>query len=174
MKLVDPERSWNELERRLERERDARSIAVLTQVRDHMRAELRMQLPETMATLVDDPIYYFHGFPGFDSLRGRREVEDYYRKMFDAGRMHAEFETARIVVDPAAVVTEGTMVSLVDGAAVLAAGVTEVNSRKVDAVANYLSKTPLLVMWPIAPDARIIGENIYLGAARYDDVPANS
>jgi limonene-1,2-epoxide hydrolase len=168
LKLIDPERSWHALETRIASEKDGRRRALLERVRDHMRDELRELLEPVMATLADEPVYHFHGMAGFDTLRGRPAVEAYYRQMFSAGRMNAEFVIERIAVDNDTVVTEGTMIALVAGDNV-PDGALPVR----DASAQYLASTPLLVVWPATADGRLTGENIYLGAARYTRAPAD-
>ena len=174
MKPIDPERSWVELERRIGVERDPRCRSLLELVRDHMRAELRMQLQPVMATLADRPIYSFHGMPGYESLQGTAAVEAYYRQMFSEGRMGAEFQIARIVVDHATVVTEGTMISALVADEALAANIRDVKGEAVSVGSRYLARTPLLVVWPATAGGRLVGENIYLGSASYDDCPAHS
>ena len=164
MKVIDPERSWLALEKRMASESNARRRAVLARVRDHMRDELRELLEPVMATLSDEPLYHFHGMPGFDVLRGRPAVESYYRQMFSAGRMNAEFVIERIAVDDNTVVTEGKMIALADRASMPA------DQPKQDA-AQFLAVTPLLVVWPVTEDGMLIGENIYLGATHYVPTP---
>ena len=59
----DPERSWQGLEERIKIEKDPRCRQLLEQVRDHMRTEIRGELPALMATLVDEPSYHLWGLP---------------------------------------------------------------------------------------------------------------
>jgi hypothetical protein len=165
MKLIDPERSWLALEKRLAGETDTRRRALLTRVRNHMRDELRELLEPVMATLSDEPLYHFHGMPGLDVLRGRAAVVSYYRQMFSAGRMNAEFVIERVAVDDNTVVTEGEMITQADADSVPA------ELRERNPSAQYLAITPLLVVWPATADGLLIGENIYLGTTRY--APAN-
>ena len=145
-------------------EADSRARLLLENVRNHMRAELREQLDPVMATLVDDPIYHFHGMPGFETLRGRKAVADYYRNMFAAGRMGAEFQVERIIADHDTVVTEGTMISL--GGSPKKMGTDPLVGHMTSVI-----RTPLLVVWPAAADGRLIGENIYLGTAQHEELP---
>jgi limonene-1,2-epoxide hydrolase len=133
-----------------------------------MIAELREQLQAVMATLAKEPAYYFFGIDGGVILNGRSEVEAYYKEMFSMGRMNAEFDIHRIVVDEHAVVTEGSMLSLVDASELVQAGINEVGGAKVTIGSSYLSRVPLLVVWPVTDDGRLVGENIYLGGGRYD------
>jgi len=162
LKVIDPERSWVAVERRMAVEADLRVRLLLENVRNHMRAELREQLDPLMATLVDDPIYHFHGMPGFESLRGRKAVEDYYRTMFVSGRMNAEFLVERIIADHDTVVTEGTMISLGRS--------NGVELAPLSGQMTSVIRTPLLVVWPAAADGRLIGENIYLGTAQHEEL----
>ena len=145
-------------------ESNPRHKLLLEQVRNHMRSELREQLAAVMETLCDIPIYRFVGVDGLSTLTGRAEVESYYRAMFAQGRMNAEFVIERIVVDDDAVITEGVMIALSSPA----------NTPEAKSSPNgeiWLSKTPLLVVWPAAPDGRLIGENIYLGNAILEKAP---
>jgi limonene-1,2-epoxide hydrolase len=162
--VVNPERSWVALERRMASESNPRHKLLLEQVRNHMRSELREQLAPVMKTLCDDPIYKFVGIDGLSALTGRAEVESYYRSMFAQGRMNAEFVIERIVVDDETVVTEGVMVALSTSAKA-----SDANQSANDGV--LISKTPLLVVWPTARDGRLIGENIYLGSPTLEKVP---
>jgi SnoaL-like domain len=152
-------------------ETNPRHAALLKLVRDHMRDELRLQLEPVMATLVDDPEYHFHGMPGYDTLRGRAEVERYYRQMFAENRMSAEFVIKRIVVDNDTVITDGSMIALIEGATLVATNAGDIDGRKPDAASSYLASSPLLVVWPVAANALLIGEEIYLGAPRYKNLP---
>ena len=167
-KIVDPERSWAKLEDRLASEKNPRYRLILEQVRNHMRAELRLQLEPTMETLTATPEYNFFGPDGGMVLRGRAGVEAYYREMFAQGRMNAEFEVTRIVVDDNAAVTEGTMTALVSAEELSQAGIKQVNGVSVVTDGSYLSRVPLLVVWPVDRDGRIVGENIYIGGTRYE------
>jgi hypothetical protein len=96
--------------------------------------------------------------------KGRDAVAAFYTDMIASGGNHFEFEISRIVVDHAAVVTEGVMRVLMPGAAVLASGVAEVAGVPVDSDARYVSENQILTVWPAAEDGRIQGEDIYFGS----------
>jgi hypothetical protein len=160
----DPEQSWAALEARIEGETDPRLRQLLTQVRDHMRTEIRGELTGLMATLVDEPRYHFWGTPVEGGPKGRSAVEEFYRQMIAGGGNDFQFDIRRIVVDADAVVTEGRMRQKIPGAAVSASGVEEVGGEPVDPQATYLAETQILTVWPMSSDGRIEGEDIYFGS----------
>lgn len=160
----DPEQSWAALEARLARETDPRRRQLLEQVRDHMRTEIRGELPALMATLVDEPSYHLWGLPVEAGPKGRAAVEEFYRQMIAGGGNNFQFEIRRIVVDDDTVVTEGVMRQPMPGTAVAASGVSEVEGEPVDTEATYLSEMQILTVWPMSADGRIAGEDIYMGS----------
>jgi hypothetical protein len=160
----DPELSWAPLEARLAEEADPRRRELLAQVRDHLRSEIRGELPALMATLVDDPDYHLWGLPFEGGPKGRAAVEEFYRQMIAGGGNRFEFEIRRIVVDADTVVTEGVMRQSISGAAVAASGVSDVAGEPVDTEASYLSEMQILTVWPMSADGRILGEDIYMGS----------
>lgn len=162
--IFDPEQSWAALDARIESEKDSRRRQLLMQVRDHMRTEIRGELPGLMATLVDEPRYHFWGVPVEGGPKGRAAVEAFYRQMIAGGGNHFHFDIRRVVVDADTVVTEGRMRQKVPGAAVIASGVEEVAGEAVDAATTYLAETQILTVWPMSADGRIEGEDIYFGS----------
>lgn len=162
--IFDPDRSWEALERRMETETDPRRRALLAQVRDHMRTEIKGQLEPLMATLTDEPRYHFHGL-GFDmGPKGREAVHDFYRDMIEGGGNRFMFDIQRIVVDDHAVVTEGFMRTSTRGADLLASGVTEVEGSPVESDADYIAESLILTVWPADDEGRLIGEDIWFGS----------
>jgi hypothetical protein len=160
----DPDQSWDALERRMETERDPRRKLLLSQVRDHMRAEITGQLDGLMATLIDEPEYHFRGL-GFDmGPKGRSNVHTFYKDMICGGGNRFQFDIQRIVVDENTVVTEGLMRSLTSGEALISSGVSEVNGEPVDANARYVSENLILTVWPADADGRLVGEDIWFGS----------
>jgi len=166
--LVDPERSWLPLEKRMAEEKEPRRRQLLEQVRNHMRAELREQLEPVLATLVDEPVFNFFGGGMDGTLNGREPVVAYYKQMFAAGRMGAEFRLDRIAVDESSVVTEGVMLSKYSGEDLIAAGVKDVGNEPVQKGKDYLGELPMIIMWPADKDGKLIGENIYMGGGFFD------
>lgn len=160
----DPERTWQAVERRLEAESDPRTRALLTQVRDHMRSEIRGDFDALMKTLVDEPRYHFWGVGEEGGPKGREAVETFYRNMIAGGGNRFHFEVERVVADRDAVVTEGAMRQPMAGAVVAAAGISEVEGEPVDESATYLAEWQILTVWPADADGRLRGEDIYFGS----------
>jgi hypothetical protein len=160
----DPERSWAPIEARIDQESEPRHIRLLEQVRDHLRTEIRGELPGLMATLTDEPEYHLWGMPVEAGPKGRAAVEAFYTGMIAGGGNNFHLEITRIVVDADAVVTEGRMYTRVPGSIVLASGIEQVDGEPVDAETFYLNSAQVLTVWPGAEDGRLIGENIYMGS----------
>jgi hypothetical protein len=162
--VFDPERSWAAVEARLEQESDPARKALLAQVRDHIRSEVRGDFDALMATLVDEPLYHFWGTDEDGGPKGREAVETFYRGMLASGGNRFHFEVERIFVDEGGVVTEGRMRQPMPGVLVAASGVSEVDGEPVDPDAGYLSEWQILTVWPAGADGRLVGEDIYFGS----------
>jgi len=163
---VDPERSWRALDERIARESNTACRALLEQVRDHIRTEVRGELEGLMGTLEADPVYHFWGLMGSgEGPAGRAAVQAFYEGMIAGGGNRFELDIRRIVVDEAAVVTEGVMRQGVPGTAVLASGVEEVEGQPVDAEETYLAESQILTVWPAGADGKLKGEDIYMGSS---------
>jgi limonene-1,2-epoxide hydrolase len=160
----EPEQTWLAVERRMLQEENPRRRALLVQVRDHMRAEVRGEFDALMKTLIDEPRYHFWGLPTEGGPKGREAVEAFYRNMLESGGNRFHFDVRRIVADDDAVVTEGVMRQTMPGAIVAASGVEQVDGEPVDPEATYLAQWQILTVWPADPDGRLIGEDIYFGS----------
>jgi len=160
----EPERTWLAVEARMQREQDPRRRALLAQVRDHMRAEIRGEFDALMATLIDEPRYHLWGIGEEVGPKGREAVAAFYQNMIASGGNRFHFEVERIVVDEAAVVTEGSMRQTMPGAIVAVSGVEEVEGAPVDPEATYLAEWQILTVWPADSDGRLVGEDIYFGS----------
>jgi len=162
----DPERSCRALEERIEQETDPRCRALLEQVRDHVRTEVRGQLGPLMDTLEANPVYHFWGLMGSGGgPKNRAEVEEFYTGMIAGGGTNFELDIKRIVVDKGAVVTEGSMLQPMSGAVLAAAGVEEVEGKPVTPEATYLGESQILTVWPAGADGKLKGEDIYMGSS---------
>ena len=160
----DPEQTWRPVEERLARESDPRRRQLLTEVRDHMRAEIRGELEPLMATLAPEPRYHMWGMGAELGPKGRDAVATFYENMIAGGGNRFHFDIRRIVVDEGAVVTEGAMLQPMSGSVLVASGVTEVEGEPVDAEAEYLSEWQIITVWPGDEDGKLIGEDIYMGS----------
>ena len=68
------------------------------------------------------------------------------------------------MVDEDTVVTEGKIHQTIAFEALRASGIDEVGGEPLDDDATYIAETHIVTVWPIAPDGRIIGEDIYFGS----------
>jgi hypothetical protein len=160
----DPERTWQPLEARIETEQNPRCRALLEQVRNHMRAEIRGEFDPLMATLIDDPQYHLWGIGVEAGPKGLEAVSQFYRNMIATGGNRFEFSVERIVADETGVVTEGKMRTVTAGRDLLARGMTEMDGDAIDPDADYMSEWQILTVWPGGEDGRLIGEDIYFGS----------
>jgi hypothetical protein len=160
----DPERTWQPLEVRIETEQNPRCRALLEQVRNHMRAEIRGEFDPLMATLIDDPQYHLWGIGVEAGPKGLEAVSQFYRNMISTGGNRFEFSVERIVADETGVVTEGKMRTVTPGRDLLARGMTEMGGDAIDPDADYMSEWQILTVWPGGEDGRLIGEDIYFGS----------
>lgn len=166
MKL-DPTKTWAAVEAAYEAETRPRQKALLRQVRDHMKTEVCGLLEPLMATLTDEPAYHIWGQGPDLGPKGRAAVRAFYEALIASGGNLFEFDVRRIVVDEHAVVTEGTLRNAYPGAALLAAGVAQVDGEPVDANAKYVGVAQLLTVWPADAEGRLIGEDIYFGSSPF-------
>ncbi len=164
----EPDQSWAPLEARISTETNPRRRRVLEQVRDHMRTEIGGDLDGLMATLTDEPRYHFWGVPVEGGPKGREAVGEFYRQMISGGGHRFHFDIERIVVDDDTVVTEGKIHQKISTTALRASGIEEVEGEPLDDDTTYISQTHIVTVWPMAPDGRIIGEDIYFGSPSLD------
>ena len=166
--MFEPDSSWAPLEARIAEEQNPRNRRVLEEVRNHLRAEIGGDLDALMATLTDEPQYHFWGVPVEGGPKGRPAVEEFYRQMIAGGGHRFHFDIERIVVDANTVVTEGNIHQQIAGAAVIASGIENVDGQAVDAETTYLAETHIVTVWPMTPEGKIIGEDIYFGSPPLD------
>jgi hypothetical protein len=164
VRKFDPDQSWAPLDARISKETDPRRREVLQQVRDHMCTEISGDFDGLMATLTDEPRYHFWGLPIEGGPKGRKAVAEFYSQMIATRGHRFHFDIERIVVDEDTVVTEGKIHQTIAFEALRASGIDEVGGEPLDDDATYIAETHIVTVWPIAPDGRIIGEDIYFGS----------
>ncbi len=163
MAKIEPFKSWLPLEARAERETNPRIRAVVLEVRNHMEHEIRGNMAELMATLTAEPVYHFWNPAGPFKLEGRAAVEGFYQNLIASGGNQFEVVVEKIVATEDCVVTEGKVKQVQKGAALLAAGIKEVQGKAVRDDELFLSCAQLVTLWPADVDGKLIGEDIYFG-----------
>ncbi|NJN52124.1 MAG: nuclear transport factor 2 family protein [Gammaproteobacteria bacterium] len=163
MAKINPFDSWLPLQARAERETNPRVRSLILAVRDHMEHEIRGDMTKLMATLTAEPVYHFWNPAGPFKLEGRAAVEGFYQNLIAAGGNQFEVVVDTIVADEGGVITEGQVKQVQKGAALLAAGISEVAAAPVRAEELFLTCAQLVTVWPAAPDGKLVGEDIYFG-----------
>ena len=123
MAVIDPERTWQPLERLLADTTDARRRAVLSVVIEHMKAEAEPDMDRLMATLGPAPDYHFWIDGQNAGPNGTDGVRAYYTAFVESGANVLEFEIDRLVLDDDCLVTEGWLKVLYPGAAAAGIGI---------------------------------------------------
>lgn len=153
--------SWHVLIDRIEHETDPLLKANLQIVAKHVVAEVAGDIPELMSTLVSDPAYRIWGTSESVGPRGRPEVEAHYERLVASGKNRLEYHIERVVVDQRSVITEGEFRFAYRGSDLRPESRSD--DESIDADSWYLVAYQCLVVWPIAEDGLIAGEEVYTG-----------
>ncbi len=160
----DPHASWLALRERAEATANPRHKTLLTEVADHMEAEINARLEPLMATLTAHPVYHFWRVgPANMVLDGYDAVADFYRNMFATLGHQFQVVTSRIIVDDGGVITEGKVRQVYKASALAELGLTHAGARPLGDSKLWISNTQLITVWPADPEAKLIGEDIYFG-----------
>jgi hypothetical protein len=158
-------KSWQLIADRLASESSERRRDMLAAVAEHVVAEVGGDIPALMATMVPEPQYHFWGNPsGSPGPRGRAETEAHYQQLIATGMSRLEFVVSRVVVDDENVVTEGLFRHALSGGLLGPLGASA-DGLSIEPGRSYLVEYLALVIWPITPEGKIAGEDIYFGTA---------
>lgn len=160
----DPHSSWQPL--RLAAEKNANSLhqSLLTEVANHMAAEIQAHHDELMATLTAHPIYHFWRVgPENMVLDGRQAVSDFYQNMFSNNGQQFHVVLDNIMVDDSSVVTEGQVQQVYKRENLQAMGLTQGQDRPLSDSELWLSCAQLITVWPHDGNGKLVGEDIYFG-----------
>ncbi|WP_370934045.1 nuclear transport factor 2 family protein [Amycolatopsis sp. cg13] len=154
--MIDPTRTWQMLEQRLETTTNPRHRQVLEIVLEHMKAEAEPDLDRLMATVSKDAAYHFWGASGDSGPKGHDGVREYYAAFVASKANHLEYRMDRLIVDDHALVTEGDLHMLLPGATA-----QQMGFPADDADADYLYVSRQLIVWPVDEDGLITAEDSY-------------
>ncbi len=160
---IDPHSSWQPLEDAAVRAASERQKAALLCVRDHLRAEIHGDLQAVMHTLTAEPEYHMWNQAAPIVLRGRETIEGLYQEMFDRGAEQLEFVIEKVVASDQDIVTEGRLKQVHRAEDLQAMGVDEVAGHRVEDEALWLSDAQVVVIWPLAGDGLLVGQDTYYG-----------
>jgi hypothetical protein len=152
-------RTWQLLAVRVTEESNPRVKVNLEMVARHVEAEVRGDIPALMSTLTAEPTYSFVGATDSVGPEGYEAVVGHYESLVATGKNRLEFEVTRVVADERTVITEGVFRHAYTGQMLLGRRFT--GDVELDPAAWYLAEYQALVVWRMAPDGLIEGEDIY-------------
>jgi hypothetical protein len=166
---LDPNLTWQLVERRLAATTNPTHRRNLELVLAHMKAEALADIDGVLATLTERPRYRTYGVE--DALLNPEGSKEAVRAFYDAtivqtGAHRLEFACDRVIVDDDAVFTEGTMRMAYPGSTLIGMGI-EVD----DADAYYLSEYRMAVVWPVDhAEDRLTGEEVYSAGNGFEGI----
>ena len=155
MEVVASREGWRLIDEMLASESDDWRRQMLSQLREHMRAECGGELDRLLATLVDDPQFHNWDKDVDQGPKGAEALREFYTGLIASGANRFEYHLERIVIGDDTLVTEGRIRVPFAGSVLKSMGM----DVKEDAV--YATRGRAVTFWPFAPDGRIIGEDIY-------------
>ncbi|WP_305094520.1 nuclear transport factor 2 family protein [Prescottella sp. R16] len=156
MPIIDPTKTWEPLQRRLETTSSERQRVVLSAVIEHMKAEAEPNLDRLMDTLNDAPDYHFWHAGHDRGPKGTDGVRTYYADFVASRSNVLEYAIDRLVLDDDCLVTEGFLKQIYPGSYAAQIGIPVD-----DESAYYLVVSRQLILWPVDADGKIQGEDSY-------------
>jgi len=164
MTQFDPHSSWLPLRKAAEKTNNPLHQTLLSEVANHMEAEIKAQLDPLMATLTDHPIYHFWRVgPENMVLDGYDAVSGFYQQMFANKGQQFHVVLDKIMVDDSGVITEGQVKQVYTREALQLMGVNSVAELPIDTSELWLSNAQLITVWPHDGNGKLVGEDIYFG-----------
>lgn len=154
-------KSWQLLADRAAAEPDPRRRAHLEMVLRHIAVEVAGDLDALMATLSPEPRYRVWGASHSTGPKGYDAVRAMYEASIAIGKNRLEFQVSRVMVEDDAILTEGLFRHAYSGHKLVEDGIadtSEVNPR-----GWYLVEYRALIVWVMAADGLIAGEDTYKG-----------
>lgn len=164
MNTFDPHASWLPLQEKATSTTNPLHKTLLTEVANHMAAEIQAQHAPLMATLTAHPVYHFWRVgPTNMVLDGYDAVSGFYQQMFANNGQQFHVVLDRIVVDDSGVITEGQVKQVYQREALLEQGITQGKTAAIESSALWLSNAQLITVWPHDGNGKLVGEDIYFG-----------
>ena len=162
--LFDPHQSWGPLRDKASTTENPLHRQLLTEVGDHMEAEIQARHDDLMATLTEHPVYHFWRVgPENMVLDGRDAVAAFYKQMFANNGQHFHVVLDKIMVDDSGVITEGQVRQVYQSKNLQAMGLNEINGQPLTSSELWLSNAQLITVWPHDGAGKLVGEDIYFG-----------
>ena len=164
MSTFDPHASWLPLREAAAANDNPLHRQLLTEVANHMEAEIQARHDDLMATLTAEPVYHFWRVgPENMVLQGYEAVSGFYQQMFTNHGEQFHVVIDRIIVDDKGVITEGQVRQIYTQDALSAQGIKTVGKQAVTDSQLWLSNAQLITVWPHDGQGKLVGEDIYFG-----------
>jgi hypothetical protein len=164
MPKIEPARTWEALEKRLESEGDPRLRQQLIEVIYHSQVEMMGDTEAALRRLAPEPVYLtFESGKAARVMRGIDEIRSGFYGPESRDEMHHrtfEYDIHNLVLDHGFLVTDGTTKLGIRGSWLARAGFDVEDDRD----ALYLRETRNCCFWSFDDDVRLIGEEIFYGA----------
>lgn len=157
MKTVDSRNNWKHIDELLASETDEWRRQMLSQLKQHIRAECGGDLDELMKTMSDTPDHHIWSATEDTGPKGYEALKEFYTGLIGSGSNRFEYAVERIVIGDDTLVTEGELYTPFSGKMLKQMGIPNIDETKV-----YAAKGRAVTFWPFEKDSgKIIGEDIY-------------
>ena len=157
MKTVDSRNNWKLIDKMLETEKDEWRRHMLSQLREHVRAECGSDLEALLKTMADEPAFHIWSATEDSGPKGRENLREFYAGLIASGSNRFEYAVERIVIGDDTLVTEGELYTPFSGAMLKDMGMADKDPEK-----TYATRGRTVTFWPFEKDTgKIIGEDIY-------------
>lgn len=156
MKTVDSRNNWKIVDELLKTETDEWRRHMLSQFKQHVRAECGSDLEALLETMSDKPAFHIWSATEDTGPKGAEALREFYSGLIASGSNRFEYAVERIVIGDDTLVTEGELYTPFSGAMLKQMGM-DVDENKM-----YATKGRTVTFWPFEKDTgKIIGEDIY-------------
>jgi hypothetical protein len=156
MKTVDSRRNWAIIDEMLKTEEDEWRSHMLSQLREHVRAECGGDHAALLETMSDNPRFHIWSATEDTGPKGREALSEFYAGLIASGSNRFEYAIERIIIGDDTLVTEGELYTPFSGAMLKQMGM-DVDEEKM-----YATRGRTVTFWPFEKDTgKIIGEDIY-------------
>lgn len=156
MKTVDSRRNWAIIDDMLKTEKDEWRRHMLSQLREHVRAECGSDHTALLETMSDNPRFHIWSATEDTGPKGREALSEFYAGLIASGSNRFEYAIERIIIGDDTLVTEGELYTPFSGAVLKQMGMDVDESRM------YATRGRTVTFWPFEKDTgKIIGEDIY-------------
>lgn len=157
MKIVDSRNNWKHVDKLLASETDEWRRHMLTQLREHVKAECGSDHTALLETMAAEPRFHIWSATEDSGPKGREALSEFYANLIASGSNRFEYAIERIIIGDDTLVTEGELWTPFSGETLAQMGMENIDKTKF-----YATKGRTVTFWPFEKDTgKIIGEDIY-------------